>query len=126
MAVLGEEEEAELHPRVLGVEAGDKLALGLGDVEGHAVDLGHAGDDEDDERQPQPGQPEVPVEEAGLLLLDHGRKRERLRLEDDAEAGEEEGDFVADELGRATKSAEEGPLIVGAPAARDDAEDAYS
>ena len=40
---------AELHPRVLGVIAGDELVLGLGQVEGQAVRLGDPGDEEDDE-----------------------------------------------------------------------------
>ena len=42
--VLGQEEQAEPHARVLGVIAGDDLRLGFGQVERRAVHLGDAGD----------------------------------------------------------------------------------
>ena len=45
--VLGEEEEPEPHPRVLGGEAGHDLRVGLGHVERGAVGLGRGGDEED-------------------------------------------------------------------------------
>ena len=45
--VLGEEEEPEAHPGVLGREAGDDLAVGLGQVERGPVRLGGRGDEED-------------------------------------------------------------------------------
>ena len=65
----------EPHPRVLGVIAGDQLALGLRQVEGDAVRLGVAGDREQDEPKNLPAPEEdVPVpEHSGLLLDDRGR-----------------------------------------------------
>ena len=42
--VLVQEEHAEAHARVLGAVAGDQLGLGLGQVEGAAVQLGDGGD----------------------------------------------------------------------------------
>ena len=48
--VLGQEEQAEPHPRILGVVAGDDLRLGLGQVERRPVHLGDVGDQQDHER----------------------------------------------------------------------------
>ena len=47
--VLGEEEQRELQRGVLGVEAADELALGLGQVERRTVGLAHHRDAVDDE-----------------------------------------------------------------------------
>ena len=49
--VLAEVEHRELDARVLGVEPGDELGLGLGQVERRAVRLGEAGDQVDHERR---------------------------------------------------------------------------
>ena len=67
--VLAHEEHAELHARVLGVVAGDQLALGLDEVERDAARLGEAGDEEDDEADEL--RDDVP--EAALRLDDVGR-----------------------------------------------------
>ena len=47
---LGQEEQGEADRAVLGVEAADQLLLGLDQVERRPVQLGGAGDHEDDER----------------------------------------------------------------------------
>jgi hypothetical protein len=47
--VLGQEEHGEAHAGVLGVEPADDLLLGLDEVEGRPVGLGHRRDHEDDE-----------------------------------------------------------------------------
>ena len=52
LRVLGEEEDREPHPRVLGVEARHELGLGLGQVEGRALALGELRDERDHERDP--------------------------------------------------------------------------
>ena len=49
--VLADKEHAELHPRVLGVVAGDQLGLGLGQIERHPLGLGDPGDDEDQQAE---------------------------------------------------------------------------
>ena len=51
--VLAEEEHAEPHPGVLGVESGDQFALALGEVERQPVGLADHGDDVDDEADDQ-------------------------------------------------------------------------
>ena len=64
--VLGEEEEAEAHAAVLGGEAGNDLAVGLGQVERRAVALGGRGNEEDDERERL--LEDVPVPEPARLV----------------------------------------------------------
>ena len=66
--VLGEEEEPEPHPGVLGREARDDLAVGLGQVERRPVRLRRRGDEED--QRAERLLEHVPVREpAGLLQV---------------------------------------------------------
>jgi hypothetical protein len=53
VGVFGQEEDREGRAGVFDVEAGDDLRLALGDVEGRAVGLGHAGDEVDQEQREQ-------------------------------------------------------------------------
>ena len=120
VGVLGHVEVGELHARIFGVVAGDELGLGLGQVEGRAVRLGHGRDPEDDERD---GHEEAVPDARRLLAADdldevHGPGDEGHRQ--DGQAGR---DLVAQDLDDRAQGPHERVLGVRGPAAEDDAED---
>ena len=105
------------------MEAGDELALGLGQVEGRAVSLGQRADEVDEERheggrvveeEPLPGQPALRADDA---LRGHGAGQQ-----DRDHQGHAGRDLVGDDLRRAADGAEERPLRVRRPSAHDDAD----
>jgi hypothetical protein len=93
--VLREEEHRELQRGVLGVEAADELALGLGEVERRAVGLARDRDDVDDERHRQRDD-----EPAVVLRRDDLAGRQRAGVEEHGDERERHGDLVADDLRR--------------------------
>ena len=121
VGVLGEEEEGELHPRVLGVEAGDQLRLGLGQVERVAVGLGDAADEVDEEgrrsrgrttRARAPAAPRRSRPATGCPDISSTRDH-----------GEAHRHLVRDHLRRRAQPAHQRELVVRRPAAEDDAVD---
>ena len=117
---LGDVEEGEADRAVLGVEAGDQLLLGLGEVERRPVHLRGRGDEEDHERH-HAGDDEVPVRAGSrgpgsACTSDHVVGRQRPRHEHDGDDGEAEGGLVADHLGRRPHRAEQRVLRARRPA----------
>ena len=119
--VLGHRVEAEAHPAVLGVVAGDELLLGLGQVERRPRGLGRAREQEDDEARRTAG--------STYQRCRPGRRRSRSataipamittpRTESASETSYEH------ELRARPHRAEQRVLRVGRPAAEDEAVDA--
>ena len=132
--VLGEEEQRELQRRVLGVEAADQLALGLGEVERRPVGLADHGDHVDDEGDRQQDREparagERPAEEAQLVAVrlrgDDVRGRHRAGVEEHRDDRQPHRDLVADHLGGAAQPAEQRVGRAGGPAGQHDAVDAH-
>src|SRR5574341_410519 len=117
--VLGHEEEAEPDAAVLRHEPGHQFALGLREVEGHAVRLGDAGDEIEEEGQ----RPHRQSDEEPPLLLGHYDVREvqRTRKEHHGDDRERHGDLIADHLGGRTEPAHERIFIVRGPPRHDHA-----
>ena len=110
--VLADQEQAELHARVLGVVAGDELALGLDEVERDAPRLGEPGDEEDDEAD----ELREDVVDAALLRLDDVGQAEGARERDHADEREAHEDLVAHHLRGGAQPADQGVLAARRPA----------
>ena len=92
--VLGEHEHRELQRRVLGVEAADQFALGLGQIEWGAVGFAdHRGDVDQERRQQQEHVPEA------VLGGDDARGRHGARVEEHRGERQRHRDLVGDHLG---------------------------
>ena len=109
--VLGIREHRIAQAAVLGVEAGDELGVGLGEVERRPVGLGQGRDEEHAEAD-RLGQ-DVPVV---LLGVHDPAERQRAGLHDHSEDREREGDLVADELRDGAQAAEQRVLRARRPA----------
>ena len=125
VGVLGHEEHGELHRAVLGVIAGDKLGLGLGQIEGGAVGFGVGGHQVDEEGDDLQAAEDVPADEAVRRLRGNdGAQINGPGAQHDAHQRQAEGELIADQLGGGAQRAEERVLVVGAPAGERDAVDA--
>ena len=98
----------------------------FGHVEGHALGLGQAGEEEDDEAEGL--EEDAPLgqeaEQEPALEIDDPRQAERGEDHDQADERKAQGDLVGDELGRAAEAAEQGEAVARGPAAEEDAVDA--
>ena len=125
VAVLGDEEQAELKRAVFGVETADEVGLGFRHVEGVAIGFREDADEED-----QRGDRMVEEIPDALLGIHHRDEAQRVVLvgrgsgEEDRQHGQPHREFVGDELGRTADGAEEGILRVGGPPGERDAVDA--
>ena len=106
--------------------AGDQFALGFGQVKRRAVRLGEGGDHKNREAGRAPRGEHVPMREdvelpAGLGGDDFGGGK-RTSDEDDGHPGEEQREFVADELREGAHGREEGVFVAARPAGHKDRE----
>ena len=116
-------EHQVLRSRVLREVAAHELGLGLGEVEGDALRLGHTGREEDQEghRLIEDAPRRQPAPHEAALLARHLLEIERVVGEDDPDQCEPHGDLVGDHLRRPADAAQERPAIVRGPAAQHDA-----
>ena len=117
--VLGQVEEAELHARVLGVEARHQLVFGLWHIEGEAVGFREAAGEVDQETQDLGRQ--TPEGKANCHAGRHLAKVQAGREHHRGEQAHRQGHFVADHLGRAAQAPQQGILGIGRPAGQHDA-----
>ena len=105
--------------------AGDELGLGFGQIERSAVGLGVGGEQIDDEGDGLEATEDIPGEHAvGGLGADDIAQAKRAGAKDDADQRKAEGEFVGDHLRGGAQAAEQGELVIRAPARERDAVDA--
>ena len=117
--VLGEQEEGEAQPGVLGPGAHDELGVGHRHVERRPLQLGDGGDEEDDRAgqlpQHPPRRPAVGEREQRQRAAGQGHRRD----------GEHDRQLVGHQLGGGAQATEQGVLVGAGPAGHQRAQGAH-
>ena len=118
--VLGHLEEAPAQPAELGQVAGDQFLLGLGQIEGRAVDLGDSGDAVEQEGQRlRQHEPDALID----LRLDDADHAQRPGEHQHTAERQADADLIRDHLRRRAQRAEQRVVVARRPARKHDAID---